>query len=84
LRFDGHNKKERMEGKTRVVRKFLFMPKVFGTGDTRWLEFACVTEEYGYTYNGKYRWFWKEVGFTDELLKSEDGCCAVCSVRIKK
>ena len=52
---------------TRVKRKFLIIPRTFN-GETRWLEFANIKEEYcefvdfGDCVPG---WGWCEMGFAD-------------------
>lgn len=56
-------------GETRVVRKFLWLPRSFGTEHWRWLEFAYIQEEIHHTGND--RWRWCEMRFaTDEETKT--------------
>jgi hypothetical protein len=45
MRFRNRKSLREREGETRVVRKFLWWPRSLGTGETRWLEFARITEK---------------------------------------
>jgi len=57
-------------GEQRIVRKFLLIPRTFGSKRTRWLERADILEKvkecYGEWGEREYRWI--EIGFADEVL----------------
>jgi len=62
------------EGKTRIVRKFLMLPRQFGDSEWRWLETADILEsiikvDVGGSVYPVYAWKWCEVGFADEESK---------------
>lgn len=60
-------------GEQRVWRRFLWWPRQFGAGATRWLEWADVVEEVvemdvgGSGQWGEYAYEWRAVGFADEV-----------------
>lgn len=53
---------EPKHGETRVVRKFLWLPRTFNR-ITKWLEMASIKEEY--EAYGHYIGQWREVGFAE-------------------
>jgi hypothetical protein len=61
------------EGETRVVRKFLFWPRLLQKDKHwRWLEFANIKEQVlkvdigGSGEWGTYAWEWREVAFVED------------------
>lgn len=57
-------------GETRVVRKFLWFPKSFGGGVTRWLESADILQRIEQTAPPRLKrhlhiYEWADVGFND-------------------
>ena len=59
-------------GETRVVVKYLWVPRCFGGSHWRWLEWAGITERVCGNLVDYFidveptRYFWHEVGFADE------------------
>ena len=70
----------RDEGKTRTVRKFLWLPRCFDV-ETRWLKYTEILEKNinvttQYLEGDDYEWRWVEIGFAtpktfDELYGQE-------------
>lgn len=60
---------KRQNTDTRVKRKFLFIPRTFD-GETRWLEFANIKEDYVQylvieDWGPDFAYGWCETGFAD-------------------
>jgi hypothetical protein len=72
MRFKSRYSLKEQEGQTRIVRKFLFLPRHFGEDkEWRWLEYADIIEQvYPVDVGGsmiyKYDWVWIEMGFADK------------------
>ena len=65
------------KGETRIVRKFLILPRKFGN-DFRWMEYVDILEEVQEVYDAEFGiinvWLeWVEVGFAfgEELIQNE-------------
>lgn len=69
MRFPSRYALRDREGDERTVRKFLWLPRCFGTKEIRWLEYANIRErickvDVGGSYEwGCFAWKWCEVKF---------------------
>lgn len=62
-------------GTFRIVKEFLWFTRSFDISkETRWLEFAEIVEVVtkGSSYAGQYPFYWKKIGFLDEILERYD------------
>jgi hypothetical protein len=55
------------KGETIIIRKFLLLPRSYGSGTIRWLEFANIKHAVGADmgYSGRYLYSWYPIGFED-------------------
>lgn len=60
-------------GETRVVRKFLILPRTFNSTKTRWLEYAYIVEQVKELSGADWSYYlgWGEIAFADEYFKKE-------------
>jgi hypothetical protein len=72
MRFNNRVTLKERAGEQRIVRKFLWWPRTFGTITTRWLEYTNIIEEVqkidvgGSFDTGVFAWKWVEIGFGDD------------------
>jgi len=72
MKFKNRNLRRR-EGETRVVKKFLLIPRMFNSEYGRWLEYANIVERVMCVrdLNCEPEWKWIEIGFADEIINKK-------------
>lgn len=67
MRFDNSRTLAPRKGETKIVKRFLLVPRSLGEGQTRWLETAYIKEKIQAWSNSLHEplsYFWEEISFT--------------------